>query len=348
MSLGPVMLDLEGVALTAEDREILKKPLVGGVILFSRNYESPEQLTALINEIHQLRQPKLLVAVDHEGGRVQRFRSGFSRLPAVAQMGAHYKKNPRHAQTLAKTAGWLMAAELRAVGVDFSFAPVLDLDYGKSEVVGDRAWHRNPQAVADLAHAYMRGMQSAGMAATGKHFPGHGWVSADSHTAMPVDERRYDDIYPDDILPFERMIEYGMAAIMPAHVVYRQCDDQPAGFSRFWLQEVLRKRLQFQGVIFSDDLSMAAAGIAGGFVDRANKALDAGCDMLLVCNNRPAALEILHGLKDRHDAVSHSRLARMHGRHDITRSKLLHDPEWKRAVALMAELHDDDELLLDI
>ena len=255
MSLGPVMLDLEGVALTAEDREILKKPLVGGVILFSRNYESPEQLTALINEIHQLRQPKLLVAVDHEGGRVQRFRSGFSRLPAVAQMGAHYKKNPRHAQTLAKTAGWLMAAELRAVGVDFSFAPVLDLDYGKSEVVGDREWHRNPQAVAGLAHAYMSGMQSAGMAATGKHFPGHGWVSADSHTAMPVDERRYDDIYPDDILPFERMIEYGMAAIMPAHVVYRQCDDQPAGFSRFWLQEVLRKRLQFQGVIFSDDLS---------------------------------------------------------------------------------------------
>ncbi|MCF6217172.1 MAG: beta-N-acetylhexosaminidase [Gammaproteobacteria bacterium] len=348
MSLGPLMLDLQGVELTAEEREILQNPLVGGVILFSRNYESPEQLTALISEIHTLRKPKLLVAVDHEGGRVQRFRSGFSRLPAVSQIGVNYKERPRYAKELAETAGWLMAAELRAVGVDFSFAPVLDLDYGQSEVVGDRAWHRDPQAVAELSHAYMTGMQSAGMAATGKHFPGHGWVSGDSHTAMPVDERRYEDIYPDDILPFERMINYGMAAIMPAHVIYSRCDEQPAGFSPFWLQEVLRRRLNFQGVIFSDDLSMAAAGAGGGFVERAEKALDAGCDMLLVCNDRSAVLEILQGLKDRNDAASHSRLARMHGRHRVTRVELLRDPAWEQAVMVMDRLHDDDELLLDI
>lgn len=348
MSLGPIMLDLGGVALTAEDREILRHPLVGGVILFSRNFESPEQITELINDIHQLRQPKLLVAVDHEGGRVQRFRSGFTRLPAVGQIGKLYGDNASRAKSLAETAGWLMAAELRAVGVDFSFAPVLDLDYGNSEVIGDRAWHRNPQAVADLAHAYMIGMQSAGMPATGKHFPGHGWCAADSHTDLPVDERRYEDIYPDDILPFERMIEYGMAAVMPAHVIYSQCDNQPAGFSRFWLQEVLRRRLGFQGVIFSDDLSMEGAGVAGSFLDRANAALDAGCDMLLVCNDRPAALEVLRHLENRNDAASHSRLARMHGRNSITRSELLRDPQWKHAVATMAKLHDDDALLLDI
>jgi len=348
MSLGPVMLDLGGVVLSSEDREILQHPLVGGVILFSRNFESPEQIAALIDDIHQVRQPKLLVAVDHEGGRVQRFRNGFTRLPAVRQIGERYQGHPQSAKKLAETAGWLMAVELRSVGVDFSFAPVLDLDYGNSEVIGDRAWHRNPQAVADLAHSYMMGMQSAGMPATGKHFPGHGWSAADSHVAMPVDERRYEDIYPDDVLPFERMIDYGMAAVMPAHVVYSRCDSQPAGFSRFWLQEVLRRRLHFQGVIFSDDLNMVGAGAAGSYHERASAALDAGCDMLLVCNNRPAALEVLSQLEDRNDAVSHSRLARMHGRHPVTRSELLRDPQWKQAVATMAKLHDDDEMLLDI
>jgi len=345
MSLGPVMLDVDGIQLNDEDRKVLQHPLVGGVILFSRNFESPEQLCELIDEIHQLRQPKLLVAVDHEGGRVQRFRNGFTRLPAVRLIGQLYQEQPRHAKELAETAGWLMAAELRAVGVDFSFAPVLDLDYGKSEVVGDRSWHRNPQAVAELTHSYMKGMQEAGMPATGKHFPGHGWVEADSHVDLPVDERPYEDIYPDDILPFERMVEYGMAAVMPAHVIYSRCDSQPAGFSRFWLQEVLRNRLNFQGVIFSDDLSMAGAGVAGGYLQRADAALDAGCDMLLVCNNRAAAQEVLQGLQDRNDAASHSRLARMHGKHPIRRSVLMRDERWKRAVAKLASLHDDEPLL---
>ncbi len=347
MSLGPVMIDLAGVVLTDEDREMLQNPLVGGVILFGRNFAGVEQVTALIDDIHQLRQPKLLIAVDHEGGRVQRFRQGFTRLPAVGKIGALYQTDEKQAKTIAEQAGWLMAVELRAVGVDFSFAPVLDLDYGNSTVIGDRAWHRNPQAVADLAHAYMVGMHSAGMAATGKHFPGHGWIAADSHTDMPVDDRRYEDIYPDDILPFERMIEYGMAAVMPAHVIYSHCDNQPAGFSHFWLQEVLRSRLGFQGVIFSDDLSMAAAETAGSFLDRANAALDAGCDMLLVCNNRPAAWEVLRRLHDRNDAVSHSRLARMHGRQAITRSTLFRDPRWQKAVMAMESLHVD-EMSLDI
>ncbi len=348
MSLGPVMIDLEGVSLTEEDREILKHPLVGGVILFSRNFESPEQVSVLIEAIHQVRQPKLLVAVDHEGGRVQRFRHGFTRLPAVRQIGKHYQDNPRQAKQLAETAGWLMAAELRAVGVDFSFAPVLDLDFGHSQVIGDRSWHRDPQAVADLTHSYMIGMQAAGMPATGKHFPGHGWVAADSHTDIPVDDRRYEDIYPEDILPFERMVEYGMAAVMPAHVIYPKCDSQPAGFSRFWLQEVLRRRLGFHGVIFSDDLSMAGAEVAGGFLERANAALVAGCDMLLVCNNRLAAWEVLRGLDDPCDAASHSRLARMHGKPAMGRTQLMREEKWKQAVAVMDKLQGDDELLLNL
>lgn len=345
MSLGPVMLDVEGTSLNDEDRCVLQHPLVGGVILFSRNFDSPEQITELIDEIHQIRQPKLLVAVDHEGGRVQRFRNGFTQLPAVRQIGQLYKKDAKQALQMAETAGWLMAAELRACGVDFSFAPVLDVDYGKSQVIGDRAWHSKPHLVAELAHAYMNGMQAAGMPATGKHFPGHGWVEADSHTDLPVDDRRFEDVFVDDVMPFERMIDYGMAAVMPAHVIYSRCDSRPAGFSPFWLQEILRNRLGFQGVIFSDDLSMAGAGVVGGYLERANAALDAGCDMLLVCNNRAAALEVLQGLEDRHDAASHSRLARMHGRQAMNRGELLRDAQWKSAVAKLATLHDDEPTL---
>jgi beta-N-acetylhexosaminidase len=338
MSLGPVMLDIQGTALTAEDRERLRHPLTGGLILFSRNYESPEQIAALAAEIHSLREPRLLVAVDHEGGRVQRFREGFTRLPACHRFGEIHDENPERALRLAETAGWLMAAELRAVDIDFSFAPVLDLDRGISTVIGDRAFHRDPEVVAVLADAYLRGMRRAGMAATGKHFPGHGGCSADSHLALPIDERRYADLRIEDLVPFERLIHHGLAGIMPAHVLYPHIDRNPAGFSAFWLRKILRQELGFQGVIFSDDLSMEGASGAGGPVERARAALAAGCDMVLVCNNPVAAGQILEGLGPHDDPVAHLRLVRMHGHPAPDRTRLLASAEWRDAVRVLEHL----------
>jgi beta-N-acetylhexosaminidase len=348
MSLGPVMLDLQGTTLDEQEREMLLHPLVGGVILFSRNYESPEQLGALVAEVHALRSPQLLIAVDHEGGRVQRFRQGFTRLPAMRRFGEIYDRDRRRARQLAEQAGWVMASELRAVGVDFSFAPVLDLDYGVSSVIGDRAFHRSPQVVAALANALMQGMHRAGMAATGKHFPGHGAVQADSHEAIPVDRRRYEDIAAEDIKPYELMISNGMAAVMPAHVIYDRVDPRPAGFSPFWLGEVLRRRLNFQGVIFSDDLNMEGASVAGDYVARARAALAAGCDVALICNNREGALQILRGLEQQPNPILHARLARLHGRHPVTLESLHRDPAWRQAVSAMRELEEDPSLSLEL
>ncbi|OOZ42045.1 beta-N-acetylhexosaminidase [Solemya pervernicosa gill symbiont] len=350
MTLGPLMVDLEGTTMESEERQMLCNPLVGGVILFSRNYESPEQIAALCSEIHELRTPHLLIGVDHEGGPVQRFREGFTRLPSVSRLGDIYDINHKKGLTLAETSGWLMASELRAVGIDFSFAPVLDLGRGISSVMKGRTFHKDPEVVAQLAHAYLAGMQRAGMAATGKHFPGHGSIEADSHVAMPVDERRYEDIFAEDVLPFERMIHYGLAAIMPAHVIYSQVDSQPAGFSAFWLQEVLRKRLEFSGVIFSDDLSMAAAESAGSYSDRARAALQAGCDVALVCNNRAAAEEVLSGLGEGFidDPVSQLRRVRMHGRHPVTRAELHQNPKWVRAVHSVTDYDESPEIDLPI
>lgn len=348
MSLGPVMLDLHGVEITSEERELLRHPHVGGVILFSRNFASVEQLETLVSEIHAVRSPRLLVAVDHEGGRVQRFRDGFTLLPAAAHFGQIYDEDQARGRALAERAGWLMAVELRAIGIDFSFAPVLDVEHGVSEIIGNRAFHRDPTVVAELAHAYIKGMHEAGMAATGKHFPGHGAIVADSHTDIPVDERDYNDIYAHDILPFKRLVHHGLAAVMPAHVIYSKVDRLPAGFSPYWLKEILRHRLGFQGVVFSDDLDMKGASVVGdSYAERARVALQAGCDMVLVCNNRDGAIEVLEALGDENDPVAHIRLARMHGVHDISRKQLHRTRRWKDTVSLIEKYQDDPSLEFD-
>src|SRR5262245_47751989 len=298
LAFGPVVLDVAGLALSEEDRTRLRHPLVGGVILFGRNYADPEQVAALTAEIRALRTPALLISVDHEGGRVQRFRQGgYTLLPPMANLGRLWDRDPRQALAAAHATGVVIAAEVAASGVDLSFTPVLDLAYGNSTVIGDRALHSDPEAVAALAGALMRGLQTRGMAAVGKHFPGHGHVAADSHVAMPVDERPFEAIDAADLVPYRRLIPLGLAGVMPAHVAYPSVDAQPAGFSRVWLQQVLRGALQFHGVIFSDDLSMEAASVAGGIVGRASAALQAGCDLVLACNRPDAADELLAGLR---------------------------------------------------
>ena len=349
ISLGPLMLDIAGVELSSEDKELLLHPSVGGVILFTRNYESIESLEQLISSIHNLRSPHLLVAVDHEGGRVQRFRENFTSLPSAGRIGKLYEHDDSLAKRLAELAGWLMATELRTVDIDFSFAPVLDLDYGVSQVIGDRAFHRQPSIVTDLAYFYMKGMHEAGMAAVGKHFPGHGAIEADSHIVVPVDERHYEEILEQDIVPFRRLIASGLAAVMPAHVIYREVDTLPAGFSRKWIKEVLRDSLQSQGVVFSDDLDMkGASAVAESYADRTDMAIDAGCDMVLVCNNRDGAVEVAEKLEGYVEPVSHMRLVRMHGRHRKDRLDLHKSGEWNEAVSFVRRYQEDMTLELDL
>lgn len=348
MSLGPIMLDIQGLQPTAAERELLQRPEVGGVILFSRNYASPEQLIELIAGLHALRDPRLLIAVDQEGGRVQRFRDGFTRLPPVAALGAVYDEDRGRALNLAETSGWLMASELRAAGVDLSFAPVLDIDRRRSSVIGDRAFHRKPEAVAELAHAYQKGMQTAGMAAVGKHYPGHGGVEADSHLTLPIDDRDLVDLELEDLVPFERLIRQGLAGIMVAHVLYPQIDPYLAGFSHFWLQHYLRRQLGFEGVIFSDDLSMAAAKEAGDPVERAQTALDAGCDMILVCNQPEAARAVVAALKGYENPASQARLIRLHGRQAQSREALMLSSRWQQAVAAVRNYDSDPLLDMDL
>ncbi|MEW5769391.1 MAG: beta-N-acetylhexosaminidase [Pseudomonadota bacterium] len=333
MPLGPVMADVAGLELTQEERERLLHPSVGGVILFKRNYDNPAQLAALCREIHALRSPHLLIAVDHEGGRVQRFREGFTPIPPMRAIGEVWDDHPQRARRLARDAGYVIGAELRAAGVDFSFAPVLDLDYGSSGVIGNRAFHRNAQAVGELAHALVLGLHEAGMSAVGKHFPGHGFVAADSHLAVPVDERGLADMEFSDLLPFRQLIDLGLAGIMPAHVIYPRVDDKPAGFSHRWLTEILRGEYGFEGVIFSDDLTMEGASVAGGITERAIAALQAGCDMVLVCNRPDLADTLLARLHWPLPPTSLIRLARMHGRpHPPKRTALLESPRFAAAL----------------
>ena len=308
--IGALMLDIAGTELTPEDIELLQAPQVGGMILFSRNIESPAQVRALTDHMRQIR-PDILIAVDQEGGRVQRLRTGFTLLPAMGRLGELYLTEADKAIDLAEQCGWLMATEVLAVGIDFSFAPVLDLN-DVSDVIGDRGFAKNIADIIPLARAFMQGMKRAGMANTGKHFPGHGSVKADSHVAAPVDSRTYDEIYQKDMQTFIQLMPQ-LDALMPAHVIYDQVDPNPAGFSPYWIQKVLRQQLNFDGVLFSDDLTMQAACVVGGADARIQAALKAGCDMGLVCNDRTAACTALAGITDL-PLPNQQRLERMRGK----------------------------------
>ncbi|HZX30512.1 MAG TPA: beta-N-acetylhexosaminidase [Rhodocyclaceae bacterium] len=305
MPLGPLMIDIVGTELTDLDRERLCHPLVGGIILFSRNFSDVAQLEKLTAEIHGLRSPRLLIAVDHEGGRVQRFREGFTRLPAMSALGAAWEQDAESALNKARQVGYVLAAELRARGVDLSFTPVLDLDYGCSTVIGARSFHRRPEVVARLAGALIEGLRQAGMAACGKHFPGHGHVEADSHVAIPVDERSFHELQ-EDIAPYRQLV---LDAVMPAHVTYPAVDGKTAGFSNVWIN-YLRNDVKFDGVIFSDDLSMEGASVVGGVVDRVEAAHRAGCDMLLLCNAPDSVGEVLEKWRPTEDAARASARSR--------------------------------------
>jgi beta-N-acetylhexosaminidase len=339
MSIAPLMLDLEGTVLTAEEKELLQHPFCGGLIFFSRNFESVEQLQVLIDDVRAAAPEDFLISVDHEGGRVQRFREGFTKLPALAKLYEQSDDEPA-ALRAAHHHAWLMASELRAMGIDFSFAPVLDLNYGVSEVIGDRAFHSQADIVAKMATSYIAGMHDAGMAATGKHFPGHGAVVADSHLEIPVDKRSMDTLDAADMRPFAKLIKEGMDAIMPAHVIYPEIDSQPAGFSKVWLQQILRQHLGFDGVIFSDDLNMEGASFAGNYAQRAEAALGAGCDMVLVCNNRPGVIQVMDeahiDLNSVASQQSMQRLERMKGRNYMNRSALLDTERWSEIESEMS------------
>ena len=329
--IGPVMLDVAGTALSIDDRRRVGHRLTGGVILFARNFADREQLLALIGSLRALR-PGLLIAVDHEGGRVQRFRSdGFVRLPTMRSLGALWDGDSARGAPIASRAatavGFILAADLVACGIDLSFTPVLDLDHGPSAVIGDRAFHRDPRVVALLAKGLLHGLLQAGMSNCGKHFPGHGHVAADSHVAIPVDERDLDTILDDDALPYA-WLGTTLASVMPAHVIYPAVDARPAGFSPVWLRDILRGRLGFEGAIFSDDLSMEGASVAGDVVSAGQAALAAGCDMVLVCNDGARADRLLDGLEDVRDAQSQPRLSRLRA----ARIDLRDDPRYHRAL----------------
>ena len=321
-SIGPVMIDIEGVTLSLLEQKKINHPNTGAVILFSRNYTSPEQIAKLIQSIRDAREGEILIAVDQEGGRVQRFQTGFTRLPPAAVFTQH--------PDLAESAGWLMASELLAVGVEFSFAPVLDIDCGVSEIIGNRSFSQDPQLATQLSSQFRKGMKSAGMAATGKHFPGHGAVALDSHLTLPIDNRDLQTIREKDLQPFTQLIKEGLEAIMPAHVVYPQVDSLPAGFSSRWIEQILRTELNFNGTVFSDDLSMEGAASMGDFSQRAQLAMQAGCDMVLVCNNPDAANEVLASLPITQDKTREQRLQAMLGKPTLSREQLMNTDKWQQ------------------
>lgn len=347
MTLGPLMIDVAGQSLAAAEIELLKDPRVGGVILFTRNFSDVDQLRELVTQIHAVRQPPLLVAVDQEGGRIQRFRQGFTELPPARWLGHQYDIDESHGCHLARLCGWIMAAELLEVGVDLSFAPVVDLDFGMSEVIGDRAMHSRPDAVAKLAISYLQGMRSAGMAGCAKHFPGHGAVVADSHRELPVDNRDADAL-ADDIAPYRRLIANGLAAVMMAHVRYPELDRRIASLSPFWIQTELRENLAFGGVVFSDDLDMSAMEDVGPMPKRVRQALHAGADMALICNNPQGVTDTLAELEPVTNPISHARLVTLRPRPLTGQGERLHATAvWNESVEQLASAVERPALKLD-
>jgi len=313
-TIGPLMADVGGLTLTAEDREVLAHPLVGGVILFARNYSDPEQLRALCVDLLALKRTRLLLAVDHEGGRVQRFRVGFTRIPAMGTLGKLYEESAPRALEEAQAQGLTVGRELAGYGIDLCFAPVLDRDTGISQIIGDRAFSENPEVIVKLARAFRAGLNAAGLAATGKHFPGHGAVAADSHTELPVDRRSYAEIEAKDLAAFRGLIEDGIESLMMAHVRYTAIDEKPASLSRRWIRGLLRTQLGYNGAVICDDLNMAGAKVAGEIVERALMALDAGCDMLPVCNDRESLVKLLAGLPVKPRKLGSARLQKLYRR----------------------------------
>lgn len=334
---GPLMIDLAGTLLAPEEAERLRHPLVGGLILFARNFEHPGQLRELIAQVRAVR-PEIIIAVDHEGGRVQRFREGFTRVPPAARLGELYDSDPQAALHLARDWAWLLAAELRAFDIDLSFAPVLDLGGPLSRVIGDRALHRDPAAITALGKAWLQGMREAGMAAVGKHYPGHGSVAEDSHVEFPVDHRTLEQIEALDLVPFRALIDAGLPAVMMAHVIYPAVDDLPAGFSPRWVRHILRERHGFNGVVFTDDLSMAAAATVADPVERARLALEAGCDMLLVCNRPADAEAVLAGLGAMPDPARDARLATLRASPAPELAALRAMPRFQQTAATMTAM----------
>ncbi|MCK3658413.1 beta-N-acetylhexosaminidase [Pasteurellaceae bacterium Pebbles2] len=342
--MSTLLIDLKGQQLEQEEVELLEHPLVAGLILFTRNFYDREQIQALIKEVRQRVKKPLLITVDQEGGRVQRFRSGFTQLPAM-QSFAELCQDPAKQQRLAREAGWQMAAEMAALDIDLSFAPVLDLGH-ICKAIGDRSFHGEIEPAVRLAAQFIAGMKQAGMASTGKHFPGHGHVIADSHLETPYDERAKEQIFAEDIQPFQQLIAQNLLdAVMPAHVVYTQCDSQPASGSRYWLQDVLRNQLGFDGAIFSDDLGMKGAGFMGDFVERSEKALNAGCDLLLLCNEPDGVVQVLDKLKLNetapHFAARQDRLHRLFKQKSFSWNELSKTERWLKNHKELTALQQD-------
>ena len=334
--MGPLVLDIEGTKLTDSDIQRILNPLVGMVILFTRNYENRDQLTQLCREIHDIK-PGILIAVDHEGGRVQRFREGFTKIPAMSELGKRWLREPENTLLSAMACGYVMASELRACGIDMTFAPCLDVDFGRSEIIGERAFSSEPAVITQLALALIQGLRLAGMSNCGKHFPGHGWVKADSHKELPVDERSFEQLCNSDLKPYLWMGQ-ALDSVMAAHVLYPSVDKKTAGFSQYWLKQILREELHFTGVVFSDDLSMGGASSEGDITERAQAALEAGCDMLIVCNDFDATETLLRTLDFEDTPQRQERVQRLRPKGDAQSWEVLSNSAlYKRSKALIPE-----------